>query len=127
METAFEVVPVVVIFGVFAYMLRIYLDYRVRVKLIEKDLVDEKVKHLFEEHLPHGLPASLKWGMVLIGIGLAIILGKFFPYDIADEITLAGMFVLGGLGLLIYSLLDHQARRKGKSPGDRQVLANPVE
>lgn len=117
MNSLFEVVPVVVIFGVFAYMLQAFLDYRVRMKLIDKGLVDEKIKHLFAQRAQSGMPASLKWGMVLIGMGLAIVIGRFFPYDIADEVTVSGMFIFGGLGLLIYAILDYRARRQGTDTG----------
>ena len=44
----------------------------------------------------------MKWGLVLIGIGLALFIGQLFPYDIKEEITIGGMFFLAGVGFLIY-------------------------
>jgi hypothetical protein len=127
MSGFYDVIPVVVIFGVFAFMLQAFLDYRVRIKLIDKGLVDEKVKHLYADRAPQSLPTSLKWGMVLVGIGLAIILGRLMPYEIADEITVSGMFVFGGLGLLIYAVLEMNARRKQRLNSRPETLANPIE
>jgi len=76
MEHFFEVLMPIAVIGSFAVIIKIMLDARTRNKLIDKGLVDEKVKYLFSRY--HGPEqrklSNLKWGMVLVGIGLAALL-----------------------------------------------------
>jgi uncharacterized membrane protein YraQ (UPF0718 family) len=71
-------------------------------KLIDKNMVDENIKHLFTEGSQSQFLSSLKWGMVLIGVGLAALIGELVPYDVSRETTFGAMLVLAGLGLLLY-------------------------
>jgi hypothetical protein len=57
--------------------------------------------------------SNVKWGMVLIGIGLALLLGQLFPYDITEAMTIGFMFLFAGLAFLIYYFIQ-----KVKSNGD---------
>jgi hypothetical protein len=49
--------------------------------------------------------ASLKWGIVLIAIGSAFLIGQTFDPRISESITVGGMFLLGGIGFLVYYFL----------------------
>ena len=46
--------------------------------------------------------SSMKWGLILVGIGVAFIVAQFFPRGMQDEMTVAFMFILAGLGLIFY-------------------------
>ena len=46
--------------------------------------------------------SSLKWGMVLVGIGLAWLISNWLPYQYRDESIIGLMFLLAGIGMLIY-------------------------
>ncbi len=95
-----EVLNMAIGFFTICFVVKAFLDYFMRKRLIDKGLVDKNVKYLFS----YGSPAlsSLKWGMVLIGIGAAVIIGRLVPYRWSDEATISGMFVLAGLALVIY-------------------------
>jgi hypothetical protein len=90
------------LFIVIAYIIKVISDNRVRNRLIEKGQLDESVKNLFNNNVKQRNLSSMKWGLVLIGIGLALFIGQLFPYDIQEEITIGGMFFLAGVGFLIY-------------------------
>lgn len=90
------------LFGIVAYIIKVISDNRVRNRLIEKGQVDESVKGLFENNMQQRSLHSVKWGLVLIGIGLALFIGQLFPHEIKEEITIGGMFFLAGVGFLIY-------------------------
>lgn len=45
---------------------------------------------------------SMKWGLILVGIGVAFIVAQFFPRGMQDEMAVAFMFILAGLGLIFY-------------------------
>jgi uncharacterized oligopeptide transporter (OPT) family protein len=53
-------------------------------------------------------PSSLKWGIVLVGIGIGILVGKLLSvYTIIDEepATFSMICLFGGIGLVIYHWL----------------------
>lgn len=103
-------------FSVLAFV-KIISDNKVRSKLIDKGMVDENIKYLYTTRLEYHCPAAMKWGMVLIGIGLAFLIGIWAPSDLQGEVTAASIFVLAGLGLIVYYFIAkrmaNQAEREG--------------
>ena len=106
------VLIVFVIFSSAAFVIKVISDNRIRKRLIESGQVDEKVKYLFFKSGRRAADplSSVKWGMVLVAIGLALLLGQIFPYDITEEMTIGFMFLFAGLAFLIYYFIQ-----KGKS------------
>ncbi len=100
----------IVLFIVIGWIIKVLSDNHTKNLLIEKELVNESVKFLYMDRLEKYVPSSLKWGMVLIAIGLAIFLGKILTevpgimmrsHD-EEPIIFALMFIFGGLALIIY-------------------------
>ena len=92
------------VFGSIVLVVKILSDNRVRQKAAEKGLSKEDFQNLFSkesEQFLSGLNA-LKWGMVLVGIGLAVVVGRFVSYDVRDEVTLGLVFVMAGMAFIIY-------------------------
>ncbi|MBU1320669.1 MAG: hypothetical protein KKG33_02985 [candidate division Zixibacteria bacterium] len=108
-----DAIEMVIVFFTIGFVVKIILDYSMRKKLIEKGLVDKNVKYLFSDGGP--AKSSLKWGMVLIGIGVAIIIGRIVPYRWSDEITVSGIFILAGLAMVIYYAIAPRIRTNGDS------------
>ena len=102
MDKMWEMFPLIVMFVVVPIIIKMLSDNKTRRMLIEKGLVDEKVKYLFMNKPKEYVSSSLKWGMVLIAIGLAVFVGQMAPKELAEEVTIGAMFVLGGLALVIY-------------------------
>jgi len=109
-----EIVPVT-LFIVFAVIVKILSDNRVRRQAIEKGVVNEDMKFLYYDRFEGKVPSSLKWGFVLIGIGLAIFIGQMVPYDMTEEITFGGMFFLAGVGLVVYYFIANRIYQKAKA------------
>ena len=107
-------VPLIAFFIAVAVIVKIALDHRTRQKLIDKGMVDEKVKYLYRENGETRALGVLKWALVLIGIGLAVIIGQVVPERMMEEITAAGMFLLAGIGLLIYYAVASRVMGKHK-------------
>ena len=63
-------------FASFAYIIKILSDNRLKRMIVEKDQVSEDMKYLFTDKFGLAVPSSLKWGMVMIGVGAAIILAQ---------------------------------------------------
>ncbi|MBN2226113.1 MAG: hypothetical protein JW763_01990 [candidate division Zixibacteria bacterium] len=113
MNSLMEAIGPVFVLLVFAYMLKLYLDYRLRRKLIDAGQVDERIKYLFFSKDEAYAPSSLKWGLVLLGLGLAIIIARLLPYKWYEtEISISLMFVFAGAGLLVYYFIADQRAKK---------------
>ena len=94
-------IPIFII-GSIVYLIKSISDNRLRHKLIERGQLDENVKYLFMDRDLQCRFSSLKWGIVLIAIGCAFLLGQTFDRDLAETITIGSMFLLGGIGFLVY-------------------------
>jgi hypothetical protein len=105
-------IGVISLFVAIAVITKLGLDHRLRQKLIDKGMVDENVKYLYRENGETRALSSLKWALVLIGIGLAVIIGQMVPGRMVEEITIAGMFLFAGLGLLVYYAIALRVIRK---------------
>lgn len=103
MEHFFEYALPVALFIVTAYVIKEMLEAKTRHRLIEKGMVDEKVKHLFQSQPPRDTRlSSLKWGMILVGVGIAFLVGQFLPEEISEGVTVSSAVILAGLALLIF-------------------------
>lgn len=100
MSEAVIIVPAV--FLSFVLMIKIISDNRIKKMLIERDKVDENVKFLYQGFAARDPLSSVKWGLVLIGIGLALMLGQLFPSTFSDEAGVGLMFLFAGIGFLVY-------------------------
>jgi len=96
-----ELIPIT-LFVIIAVIVKMVLDNGTRRLLIEKGVVDEKIKYLFGDTQLGQVPSALKWGMVMVAIGLAVMIGQLAPEPATEEITIGGMFLFGGIALIAY-------------------------
>ena len=54
--------------------------------------------------------SSFKWGLVLIGIGVAFFIGNL--WDLHEELVVGLMFILAGLGFFVYYFLATKEMKK---------------
>lgn len=97
-----EIIIVPAIFIALVAMVKIISDARVKRMLIEKGKVDENVKFLNAQNKLFSPLNSVKWGLVLIGVGAALLLGQIFPYTFDDVGIMGLMCLFGGVGFLVY-------------------------
>jgi hypothetical protein len=95
------VLVLAVIFGGIIGIIKVGSESRLRHRLIEKGLVDEKAQYLWSRSGDGNL-SNLKWGMVLVAIGIAALVCQFLPYDMDNGGLVGLMFICGGLAFLIY-------------------------
>lgn len=91
---------------------KIIADSRTRNKLIEKDQLNENVQYLYANSMDYRVPSSLKWGFILIGVGAAFIIGQLVPAGISEEVTVGSIFLLAGIGLIVYYFVAGQIVKK---------------
>ncbi|MCX6558148.1 MAG: hypothetical protein NTW95_12095 [Candidatus Aminicenantes bacterium] len=114
-----NMVPVLIlaVIGYFVLeLVKVVTDSRLRAKLIEKGMVDEKIKPLFNPHSVLESASSLKWGLVMIAVGLAFIftfaIHEWVPVGIRGEITAGAVFFMAGLAMLIYYAIARSQEKK---------------
>ncbi len=100
-----------VVFTGIAALFKIVSDAITRNKLINKGMVDEKVKYLFADLGRGQRLANLKWGTVLMGIGIALLIRQIAPFYVSDSSTFGLMFIFAGIGFLIYYGLSGRASK----------------
>lgn len=110
-----ELIPITM-FLVIGYIVKIVSDHRLRKSVVEKGLVDDKLKHLFKNYEEHGSLSNLKWGMLSTAIGLGLLVGYMMPnYQYDQEIIFAFMFIFAGVALLLYYVLAERILKRRRS------------
>jgi len=116
MEKFMEILPVFIIFPVIAYIVKMSLDYFTRKKMIEKGLVGKEALELFKTNSEIYLPSSLKWGMVLVFVGVVIVILKLLPVFVSTEVAFGAMLIAAGSAMLIYyALATMKSKEKNRS------------
>ena len=122
MEELVPMVVVAIIFGTLVLIIKIVSDNRIRKNLIDSGQVDEKAKFLYlkGERKPTDPLSSMKWGMVMVGIGLALLIGQvvnqFMYLGDAEGVTFGLMFLFSGIAFLIYYNLKKKEGKKTEEP-----------
>ncbi len=102
----------IVLFIVIGYVIKVLSDNRVRRILIEKGEISENTKYLFADKFAYAVPSSLKWGMVLIAVGLAFVISQIFPFMDDDASLMALLFIFGGGALVAYYFVGSRMLNK---------------
>jgi len=79
------------------------LEYKTRRQLIEKGLVNKNVKFL--QGFETGFLSSLKWGLVLIGVGAALLISRNASYNVREEVLFGAMFLAAGIGQIVFYII----------------------
>ena len=106
-----EILVPITIFIVIGWIVKTVSDNRVRKAAIEKGEINEKISSIFARE-NHRAENSMKWGMVLIAVGVALLIGGIFSYDLSDEAKIGIMFLLAGMALLLFH--KFKGNKKGK-------------
>lgn len=73
-----------------------------RMAIIDKGLNEEQLSYLLRtKKAPSTNEWSLKLGAILIGVGLAVLLGTMAPYDVKEAVITGLIFLFPGIGLLL--------------------------
>jgi hypothetical protein len=114
-----DMVPVLVLTVIGYFLLelvKVVSESRIRSKLIEKGMVDEKIKHLFGPRQLEESASSLKWGLVMIAVGLAFMFAfaihNWVPAGIRGEITAGAVFTMAGLAMIVYYVIARSREKK---------------
>ncbi|RMH79518.1 MAG: hypothetical protein D6681_19105 [Calditrichaeota bacterium] len=106
-------------FATIAFIIKTVSENRTRRLWVQMAKLDKEVPPLYPP-APQSSPLeSVKWGMVLIGIGLAFLLGQLFPEQLGDGGTIGLAFLFSGIGfLLYYRLAKATSQKNGQEDGE---------
>lgn len=119
---------VVAVSWIFAWMVARVSENWIRKKAIERGASQKVVEGLFRDDDSPSRYGALKWGMVIIALGLAVCVQSVAPYDFADPVAYGVLFVFGGGALVLYYVLvgrSEERRRDGGPPRPRRGHAGP--
>ncbi len=82
----------------------LFARHRERMTMVEKGMSSEDMKALYAKQIHHDPLSSLKWGLLFVLAGVAIMLGNFLHYHYGvDEGAIVGMVILFvGIGLVAF-------------------------
>lgn len=114
-----NMVPILVltVIGYFVLeLVKVVSENRIRNKLIEKGMVDEKVKLLLAPRQTAESASSLKWGLVSIAVGVAFMcayaIHSWVPASVRDEVMAGVVFSMAGLAMIIYYIIARSRENK---------------
>lgn len=105
--------PLVIFYAIYG-ILKEYYAYQTRRRLIEQGLTEDQLQTLFgkDARPREGARASLKWGLMVMAIGLALFISQPLTAHLAPSgavsITLGLMFTLAGVALILFYRLTHR-------------------
>ncbi len=100
-------------FTIIYMIVRTVSENRTKRQLIDRGLVDEKAKMLFTTQMRDNPLQSLKWGLVLIGIGVALAVGEMFPRTFTEGGVMGLMMLFAGLAFIVYFVLAKKKDQTG--------------
>lgn len=89
--------------------------HKERMSMIEKGLKAEDIKSLYERNALKISPLnSLKWGMVLVCIGIAIMIGIWLheSFFLSEGVFPALIATFGGAGLILFYIIARRHLRE---------------
>lgn len=112
-----------IIFGSVVAIVKIITDTRTKRMLIERGLVDDRVRQLLEAQNELSTLSNIKWGIVLVSIGVAILISRMLDGRWWENEGLAALiFIFGGAAFLAYYVMANNRlkeieRRQHNQPG----------
>lgn len=93
-------------FGVsLLFFARTITDYILKKKMIEKGFVNDDTQAIFKRHTEENKFSTLKWGLIILAAGLALIILEYVPYERESPLPYGIFAVAVSLGFLLYYFL----------------------
>lgn len=105
-----EVLVPLVIFASIAYIVKIVSDNHLRRFLAKEGQINDDLQYLYAGRMDAKFPASLKWGLVLVALGLAILISRIFGGD--EMLMVSLMFLFGGAALIAFYVFAARLAKK---------------
>lgn len=104
MEFLVVLVPAVAMIA-FAIIVKAIVENLVKLKIANKDNPQNDPNQALKQRKPYKPLTNLKWGFVLAGLGLALILKEYILPSLSQIGLFGFMFLFAGLGFILYFIL----------------------
>ena len=107
--------PAFAMVGFFAFILsitKVLSDNWTKRKLIEARVSDAVIRTLFRKESDPEMFAALKWGIVLVALGVGLIVSQYLPSGFEEPLAWGVVLVFGGVGLLAYYAIARALLRR---------------
>jgi len=104
----------VISLGSFLVLIKLFVDYRIKRKLIENNLVRKEVEFPNISSYEFDVLSWLKWGIVLMALGISIIIPTLLPFEISDELKIGLMCLFTGVAFIISYLITKKQNKNEK-------------
>jgi|GEM_PF-264327 len=125
MSFNFELLIPITMFIVIGWIVKVLSDNKLRKSALEKGNLDKNTMDLLFKNRTCRRDNSLKWGMVLIAIGLALIIARIIG-DLEEEAALGLMLLLAGAALVIFHW-SHSKKEETKEDSIVEIKEIPPE
>lgn len=88
--------------GSIFFFTKIMTDYILKKKMIDKGYVNEDTQAIFKKHVEENKSSALKWGLIILFGGLALMLMEFIPTSPESPLPYGLLAFSISLGFLIY-------------------------
>lgn len=104
-----EVLMPVAILGSFGaatyFFTKVMTDYILKKKMIDKGFVNDDTQAIFKQHTVDNKYSSLKWGLIVLFAGLALIVMNYLPAGPESPLPYGIFAVFVSAGFLLYYFL----------------------
>ncbi len=104
----FETLIPIVLFICIAYAVKVIMDGRVRQRLAQSGASEDLVRTMLMADEQNRKVSSLKWGLVLVLVGVAFGIIDIFNLDAGDPATFGIVIGAAGLGMLGFHALANR-------------------
>ena len=91
-------------FSVFLFV-KTMTEYILKKKMIDKGFVNDDTQAIFKQHVADNKMSSLKWGLIMFFLGLALILMEYIPTSPESPLPYGLIAVSISIGFLLYFFL----------------------
>jgi hypothetical protein len=104
-----EILVPIAFFAVIGWIVKVISDNRIRRKVLDQRVSDELAEAILKENAstPSALGA-LKWGLIVLATGGALVLVQLLSIDADEPLTFGLIFLAAGAGLIAYYLIASQ-------------------
>jgi hypothetical protein len=118
-ERVVEGIAFVGFFAAAVMITKILADNWTKRRLTAAHVSDETIRALYARDREEDVVGALRWGLVLFGVGVALVMVQFLPFDFSDPIVYGLILLLASTGLLAhYAIL-------GRAPGQKVHSESP--
>lgn len=119
--------PAVVFVSFFAFVLgvtKVLSDNWTKRTLIGSRVSDDVVRTLFRKESDPEMFAALKWGIVLVALGLGLIVSQQLHASFQEPLAWGVVLVFGGVGLLAYYAIARALLRRDAAAAPQRHRAS---